>query len=140
METYYAGFVPHNGKVSVFFPDVPSCTTLGDNMEHAFLLAIEALATHLETVVNDGKPIPTPSKYEAARDGLSKLYAELGFGQLPEGVMLHPVPAPDFNMRTKQIAVSFRQHALDMIDRKAKAAGMTRSGFLAAAANAYNPA
>ncbi|MBR4741495.1 MAG: hypothetical protein IK079_01160 [Desulfovibrio sp.] len=33
--------------------------------------------------------------------------------------------------------VSFARYKLDMIDRKAKAAGMTRSGFLAAAAGAY---
>ena len=140
METYYAGFVPYDGKVSVLFPDVPGCTTWGDNMEHAFTMAIDALASHLEALANDDDPIPAPSRYEAARDGLRKLYAELGLGDLPEGAMVHPVPAPDLDMRTKQVAVSFRQYALDMIDRKARAAGMTRSGFLVAAASAYNPA
>ena len=140
METYYAGFVPYEGKVSVLFPDVPGCTTWGDNTEHAFAMAIEALASHLEALANDDDPIPAPSGYEAAQEGLRTLYAELGLGALPDGAMVHPVPAPDLDMRTKQVAVSFRQYALDMIDRKARAAGMTRSGFLAAAASAYNPA
>lgn len=42
-------------------------------------------------------------------------------------------------LRTKQVAVSFKKYALDMIDRKAAAAGMTRSGFLVKAAEAYQP-
>jgi predicted ABC-type ATPase len=39
---------------------------------------------------------------------------------------------------TKQVAVSFKKYALDMIDRKARELGMTRSGFLGVAAAAYD--
>lgn len=65
------------------------------------------------------------------------VYAALGLGELPEGAELHPVPSPNLDTQIKKVAVSFSQHKLDMIDRKAKASGMTRSGFLAAAASAY---
>ncbi len=51
--------------------------------------------------------------------------------------MVHPVPAPELDLRTKQVAASFKKYALDMIDRKAAAVGMTRSGFLLKAAEAY---
>jgi len=137
MEAYYAGFVPYEGKVSVIFPDVPGCTTWGENMEHAFAMAIDALAGHLEALADDGDPVPRPSAYGEARAGLSAEYENLRLGPLPEGTMMHPVPAPELDMRTKQVAVSFKKYALDMIDRKAAAAGMTRSGFLHKAAEAY---
>ena len=134
---YYAGFVPYEGKVSVIFPDVPGCVTWGESMEHAFAMAIDALAGHLEALADDGDPIPPSSNYEEAWTGLRAEYASLGLGPLPEGAMVHPVPAPDLDMRTKQVAVSFKKYALDMIDRKAEAAGMTRSGFLLRAAESF---
>jgi predicted RNase H-like HicB family nuclease len=137
MATYYAGFVPYEGKVSVIFPDVPGCVTWGETMEHAFAMAIDALAGHLEALADDGDPIPRPSNCEEAWTGLRTEYESLDLGPLPEGSMIHPVPAPDLDMRTKQVAVSFKKYALDMIDRKADAVGMTRSGFLLRAAEVF---
>ena len=139
MKLYYAGFVPFDGSISVIFPDVPGCCTWGTDIEHAFAMANEALAGHLEALANDNDEIPTPSNYDEAWNKLQKIFAEMEVGPLPKETKLHPVSVPDLDMRTRQVAVSFRQYMLDMIDRKAKAAGMTRSGFLAAAAQAYNP-
>jgi predicted RNase H-like HicB family nuclease len=139
MEMYYAGFVPYDGKISVIFPDVPGCATYGENMEHAFAMAMDALAGHLEAMADDGDAIPVPSGYDAALEGLRQRYDSFALGALPVGVTVHPVPAPDLDARTKQVAVSFKKYALDMIDRKAKELGMTRSGFLGMAAAAYDP-
>ena len=138
MEAYYAGFIPSEGKVSVIFPDVPGCSTWGKNMEHAFTMAIDALAGHLEAMANDNDPIPRPSAYDDAWAALRNEYADFELGPLPEGTTVHPVPAPDLDMRTRQVAVSFKKYALDMIDRKAAATGMTRSGFLARAAESFH--
>ena len=136
--SYYAGFIPgESGKVSVIFPDVPGCATWGKNMEHAFTMAIDALAGHLEAMADDGDVIPVPSGYDGAWAALRKEVAGYGLGPLPDGTMVHPVPAPALDMRTKQVAVSFKKYALDMIDRKAEAVGMTRSGFLHKAAEAF---
>ena len=136
--SYYAGFIPgERGKVSVIFPDVPGCSTWGENMEHAFTMAIDALAGHLEALADDGDPIPLPSGYEHAWETLHKECAGYGLGPLPRGTMVHPVPAPRLDMRTKQVAVSFKKYVLDMIDRKAEATGMTRSGFLSRAAESF---
>ena len=138
MEMYYAGFIPgKSGNISVIFPDVPGCATQGEDMRHAFVMAVDALAGHLEALADDGDPIPTPSTYEAVWEALRKEVAAYGLGPLPDGVMVHPVPAPTLDLRTKQVAVSFKKYALDMIDRKAAAAGMTRSGFLYKAAQDY---
>ena len=137
-KSYYAGFIPgENGKVSVIFPDVPGCSTWGKNMEHAFAMAIDALAGHLEAMADDGDPIPPPSGYETAWKKLRMECDSYDLGPLPDGVLVHPVPAPKLDMSTKQVAVSFKKYALDMIDRKAEAAGLTRSGFLYKAAEAY---
>ena len=139
MKTYYAGFIPSEGKVSVIFPDVPGCSTWGENMEHAFAMAIDALAGHLEALANDNDHIPCPSVYEDAWTALRKEYEGFELGALPEETRMHPVPAPDLDARAKQVAVSFKKYALDMIDRKAAAVGMTRSGFLARAAESFQP-
>ena len=106
-------------------------------MEEAFSMAVEALAGHLECMADDGDAIPEPSAREEAWAKLREQAAGLEMGDLPAGTELYPVPSPELDTQVKKIAVSFSQYKLDMIDRKAKAAGMTRSGFLAAAASAY---
>ena len=137
MAVYYAGFIPTNGVYAVLVPDLPGCNTEGATLEGAFAMAIEAVDGHVLAMADDGDDIPAPSGKEEALEKLRALYADLGFGELPEGTELHPVPSPNLDTHVRKIAVSFSQYRLDMIDRKAKAAGMTRSGFLAAAASAY---
>ena len=137
MPVYYAGFVPTNGAYAVLFPDLPGCNTEGATMEGAFAMAIEAVSDHVLALADDGDAVPAPSSKADAQDTLREQYAGLGFGELPEGTELHPVPSPNLDSQIKKIAVSFSQYKLNMIDRKAAAAGMTRSGFLAAAASAY---
>ena len=56
---------------------------------------------------------------------------------MPEGLALQLVPVPDVQEPPARVNVSFRKSTLLLIDRKAEAAGMTRSGFLARAADAY---
>jgi len=135
-KAYYAVFIPDDGKVSVLFPDVPGCLTWGDTMEHAFAMAIDALEGHLEALADDGDPIPEPSgraeawaKFEADCSSMSD--------PVPSAALLQMVPAPDLDTSSVRINVSIRRTLLDRIDRKAAASGMTRSGFLAAAASAY---
>ena len=137
MPIYYAGFIPTDGVYAVLFPDLPGCNTQGDTLEGAFAMAIEAVSGHVLALADDGDTVPPASRKEEAMEKLRGQYSELELGVLPEGVEMHPVPAPNLDMRTKQVAVSFNQYKLDMIDRKAKNAGMTRSGFLAAAASAF---
>jgi predicted RNase H-like HicB family nuclease len=136
---YYAAIIPDEKQYAVFFPDVPGCLTCGNTLDEAFGYAIEALAGHLEALVDDGDPVPAPSEYAEA---LRKAIADVeSFGDTwPEGAILQMVPAPELDVSPKRVSVSFKRYTLEMIDRKAEAAGMTRSGFLAAAANAFTPA
>ena len=137
MGAYYAGFVPDDGQVAVYIPDLPGCITWGDDIQHAFASAIEAVSLHLVGMFEAGETIPKPS---GASEALAKIRAKHeadGFGPLPDETQLLLVPTPEVAARPKRIVLSFRPTVLDMIDRKAAAAGMTRSGFLVRAAEAY---
>ncbi|MDR2891577.1 MAG: type II toxin-antitoxin system HicB family antitoxin [Deltaproteobacteria bacterium] len=137
MPVYYAGFIPSDGAYAVLFPDLPGCNTEGATLEGAFAMSIEAVSSHVMALADDGDDIPAPSSKEKALEKLREQYAGLGLGELPEGTEMHPVPSPNLDTQIKKVAVSFSQYKLDMIDRKAKVAGMTRSGFLAVAASEY---
>lgn len=58
--------------------------------------------------------------------------------KLPSAPLLQLVPAPDLDDSLVRVSVSFRRYILNQIDRKAEEAGLSRSGFLAAAAT-YTP-
>jgi len=137
MRAYYAVFVPERGgKVSVWFPDVPGCQTWGENMEHAFTQAMEALESHLEVLDDDDDHIPVPSRYEEAWAMVCRDFEKEGEA-MPQGTLLQLVPVPDVQEKPTRVNVSFRKSTLSMIDRKAEAAGMTRSGFLSRAAESF---
>jgi len=134
---YYGIFVidnDDNGKVSVVFPDIPGCFTWGENMEDAFAMAIDALESHLEALADDGNAIPSPSSRDKA---LEKFKAEYQDESTPNEIILQLVPAPELDNSPMRVNVSIKRYQLERIDRKAAAAGMSRSGFLAAAANTY---
>ena len=137
MAVYYAGFIPTGEGFAVLFPDFPGCNSQGDSLERAVFMAVEALEGHIGAMLDDGDPIPQPRSRQEAQKALHKQFAALKMGKLPEATELLPVPVPEFDTRVKKVAVSFSGYRLDMIDRKARALGLTRSGFLGTAAEAY---
>lgn len=46
--------------VGVWFPDLPGCTSGGDDIDHALRNAPEALELYAESIQEDGKPLPRP--------------------------------------------------------------------------------
>ncbi len=59
--TYLAVFEPgENGEYSIYFPDVPGCTSYGRNIEHSQRMAKEALELHLYGMEKDGEKLPEP--------------------------------------------------------------------------------
>ena len=53
----------------VSFPDFPGCVTAGSTLEEARANAVEALAFHIEAMIEDGEAIPEPSELtEVMRD------------------------------------------------------------------------
>jgi len=46
--------------VGVWFPDLPGCTSAGDDIDQALRNAPEALELYAESFAVDGKPLPPP--------------------------------------------------------------------------------
>jgi predicted RNase H-like HicB family nuclease len=49
-----------NYAVGVWFPDLPGCTSAGDDIDEALRNAPEALGLYAESFAADGKPLPRP--------------------------------------------------------------------------------
>jgi predicted RNase H-like HicB family nuclease len=46
--------------VGVWFPDLPGCTSAGNDIDEALRNAPEALELYVESLRSDGKPMPRP--------------------------------------------------------------------------------
>ena len=47
---------------SVFFPDLPGCTSGGDTLQEAALNAEQGLAAHIALMLSADEPVPAPSR------------------------------------------------------------------------------
>lgn len=107
----------------VSFPDFPGCITAGTTLEAARREAAQALALHVEGMIEDGQPIPEPSSLDAImvdrehRDAVAFL-----------------VSAPARVMRAVRINITLPEDVLAEVDRAAEAQGLTRSAYIARAA------
>jgi len=106
----------------VSFPDFPGVVTAGKDLDDARAMAEEALAFHIEGLVEDGEAIPEPSSLEdvmadaANRDGVAILIAVKT--QLAKAV---------------RVNITLPEDVLAEIDAFAAAHGYSRSGFIAKA-------
>jgi predicted RNase H-like HicB family nuclease len=67
---YYIGLI-HKDAASdygVSFPDFPGVATAGKSLDDAQAMAEEALALHLDGLVEDGEPLPKPSTLDAVME------------------------------------------------------------------------
>jgi predicted RNase H-like HicB family nuclease len=107
----------------VSFPDFPGVVTAGSTLDEAHALAEEALALHVEGLVEDREAIAEPSSLDAImadpenRDGVAILVAV-------------KTDAP----KCIRVNVTLPEDILEKIDRLADRQGLTRSAFLARAA------
>ena len=51
----------------VTVPDLPGCFSAGSTVDEAMLMAREAIELYLDTLIQDGREIPTPSEIESLR-------------------------------------------------------------------------
>jgi len=64
--TFFGVFEPcSDGGYSVYFPDLPGCTSGGEDLEDSQNKAAEALDLHIYGMERDGDIIPEPSKIPA---------------------------------------------------------------------------
>ena len=139
MATYYiAGIVKEEdgSGYSVYFPDVPNVCAGGTSVQEAIQNATDGLYIAMRGIAEDRQEAPVPSDMETV---VAKVKAERAMDNLPypENTVYQYIPAPDVNMVPVRVNVTIPKSILEEIDRNAKLAGMTRSGFLVAAAQAY---
>ncbi|MDE1181241.1 type II toxin-antitoxin system HicB family antitoxin [Paraburkholderia sp.] len=109
----------------VVVPDIPGCFSAGDSFEDAFVNAKEAIESHLDTLFDEGLPLPAKRPLAGHRANPDYAGWVWGFVAVRDIVALK---------KAVRINISLPEVLLTDIDEYAKARGMTRSAFLALAA------
>ena len=107
---------------SVVVPDLPGCFSAGDTLDEAVDNTKEALELWLETVIDDGGSIPEPrsiTEHQANPEFSGWVWA------------LVNVDLAQLSDKVERVNITLPARVLRRIDAAAKAAGETRSGFIA---------
>lgn len=135
---YMSVFYPAaDGGYAVEFPDFPEALTQGETLEECVVMAADALALTVEEYARARRDLPVPSTVEQVKALAAREMAESPDVDRDREPFFQMVPAPAMDMTPVKISVSFARSVLEGIDAKARQRGMTRSGFLAAAAQAF---
>lgn len=112
-----------DSEFGVSFPDLPGCVSVGATMQEARANAEEALALHVEGMIDDGEPVPPPSTLdEVMADPANR-----------DGAVI-VAPLKDAPPRTVRVNITLPETTLREIDAYAETHGFTRLGLLAQAA------
>lgn len=112
----------------VTVPDLPGCYSAGTTMEEALESAQEAVLTHVEGLMMDQEPIPTPSSVESLLPEWNEKGAVWA---------LVPVDLSVLSKKAKRINITVPENLLRKIDAFAMKDGDSRSGLLVTAALQY---
>ena len=117
----YPALVEYDGDAKsygIIFPDLPGCVSVGDDMDELFNNAVEAITLYLD----DCESLPKPTRLE-------DIVVPEDFEEIARTLIQAQIPGP-----AVRINVTIEERLLTRIDRTAKERGMTRSSFLAMAA------
>lgn len=115
-----------DGRYGISFPDFPGCVSGGASLEEAMRRGREALRTHVDSMLEDGEPLPVPRPVDA-------LKSDPDFRADAAGAIVVALPL-DLPGRAVRINISLDEHLVAAVDQAAREAGMSRSAFIAAAA------
>lgn len=106
----------------VVVPDLPGCFSAGDTLDEAIAGAEEAAAAWIDATLDAGSAIPLPSMLEA-------IQANPDYNGWTYGVIsVDPALLDD---RVERVNITLPRRVLKRLDAMARAAGETRSGFVA---------
>lgn len=106
----------------VVVPDLPGCYSAGDTLDEAIDNAKEAIELWLETVIDDGGSVPQPQS-------ITEHQANPEFSGWVWAVV--PVDLAALSDKVERVNITLPSRVLRRIDAAAKAAGESRSGFIA---------
>ena len=108
-----------DSNFGVSFPDFPGAITAGTTLDDARAMAEEALALHIEGLVEDGEAIPEPSALEEVMSDPDNR----------SGVAILVAVKAD-QPKVVRVNVTLPGDVLEQVDKYAEAHGYTRSGLL----------
>lgn len=111
----------------VSFPDFPGCITAGSTVDEAKDMAHEALSLHVKGMLEDGDALPEPTTLENI----------INDPDFTDVVAFFVIPVEDKQFKTVRVNITISENVLHIINRAAKKRHMSRSAFLAAAAQQY---
>lgn len=106
----------------VVAPDLSGCFSAGDTLDEAIANASEAITLWIETVLDDGGDIPKPGSVSAHREN-----PEFA-GWIWALAEVDPALLED---HAERVNITLPRRVLARLDAKARAAGESRSGFIA---------
>jgi predicted RNase H-like HicB family nuclease len=109
-------------EYGVVVPDLPGCFSAGDTLEEAIAGAEEAGLAWIDAALDAGEAVPPPSSLEAIR--AKPEYA----GWILSLVTIDPAA---FDDTVERVNVTLPRRVLRRLDDDARAAGETRSGYIA---------
>ncbi len=117
-----------NSDYGVTVPDLPGCFSAGETIDVALAEVVEAIECHIEGLLIDGEPVPSPTSIEMHRDDPN--YAK--------GVWaLVTIDLSKLSSETTQVDVTVPERLLALVDQYAARQGETRSGVMAQATLEY---
>lgn len=112
----------------VTIPDLPGCFSAGETIEEAIEMAQEAAECHIEGMLMDSDPIPTPSDIETHREN----------PDFEDGTWaIINIDISKLSLKSKRINITMPERLLRTVDQYAKKYGSTRSGLLSQAVTEY---
>jgi predicted RNase H-like HicB family nuclease len=106
----------------VVVPDLPGCFSAGDTIDEAVSAAEEAAAAWIDATLDTGGVVPSPSSIETLR--VHPDYAGWAFGFID-------VDAALLDSTVERVNITLPRRVLRRLDAQARAAGETRSGYIA---------
>ncbi len=106
----------------IVVPDLPGCFSAGDTLDEAMAGAEEAAAAWIDATLDAGGAVPPPSSLEAVRANPD--FAGWSFGV----ITIDPALLDD---AVERVNITLPRRVLMRLDALAKAAGESRSGFIA---------
>jgi predicted RNase H-like HicB family nuclease len=106
----------------VIVPDLPGCFSAGDSMDEALAGAEEAAAAWIDATLDSGQPVPPPSHLDDVRRNPD--YAGWAIGV----ITIDPAILDD---TVERVNITLPRRVLERLDAQARAAGKSRSGYIA---------
>lgn len=112
----------------VTVPDLPGCFSAGETVDEALTEVVEAIETHLEGMLLDSEPIPTPKTIEFYK----------GDPEFADGIWaVVNVDISKLSGRSKRVNITIPERLLSLMDQYVAERGETRSGLIAQATMEY---